>query len=453
MTLNEGKLRQHGFDRQRYENLRAYAFTCMRLGETEKAALNFKRIVTINPQDAEVWYALSQITADPEEKHRALSAALTADPSHAAARQQLIQLSGKVDARHLVRADNQPAPATQQTVTDAQSFQCPSCGGETRFDPHLHDLICSFCGTVTHTEEVLLGEAGEQVADFVMPTTFAHTWAQAQHRLVCQHCGAVSLFPPKQRAEACPYCGAHQLIESPETQHLIDPHGIVLMHLNQTDAETIFREWLGKGWFIPDDLKKLAQIHPLRPAYYPFWAFDGTLHHDWFSVSQNPDNSAPIVNTYLQMFDDVLTPGLRAMPMSLFERVNNFNLKQAVRFAPHYLAGWAALSYDIPMSQASLAARAKIVETARRTLRTRYPEAELGKIVWTGITFKLLLLPLWTAAYRYNNRTYYLLINGQTGKIAGQKPIDTTKIALLILVALLALAFIVLLLVAFGQAG
>lgn len=451
MTLNENKLRQYGFDRERYESLRAYAISLARRDEAAQALPKLRRIVEVNPQDADVWYWIAQITTDPEEKHRALSAALTADPSHAAARQQLIQLSGKVDARHLATPDNQPILATQQTVTDAQSFQCPSCGGETHFDPHRHDLICTFCGNVTHTEEVLLGEAGEQIADFVMPTTFAHSWAQAQHRLVCQHCGAASLFPPKHRAEACPYCGAHQLIESPETERLLDPHGIVLMRLNQTQAETIFREWLNQGWFVPDDLKKLAQTHPLRPAYYPFWAFDGTLHHDWFTASQNIANPETILNTYLKMFDDVLTPGLRAMPMPLFERVNNFNLKQAMRFDPRYLAGWAALSYDIPMSQASLAVRANIVQDARRTLRIRHPEARFGKIVWTGITFKLLLLPLWTAAYRYNNRTYYLFINGQTGKIAGQKPIDTVKITLLILVGLLALLLIALLLLAVGK--
>lgn len=372
MTLNENKLRQYGFDRERYESLRAYAISLARRDEAAQSLPKLRRIVEVNPQDADVWYWIAQITTDPEEKHRALSAALTADPSHAAARQQLIQLSGKVDARYLVTADNQSAPAQQQTVTESQSFQCPACGGETRFDPHRHDLICTFCNNITHTEEVLLGEAGEQIADFVMPTTFAHSWAQAQHRLVCQHCGAASLFPPKHRAEACPYCGAHQLIESPETERLIDPHGIVLMRINEAQAESIFREWLGKGWFIPDDLKKLAQTHPLHPAYYPFWAFDGTLHHDWSIRSENGIISS---NIHLKMFDDVLTPGLRAIPMPLFERINNFNLKQAMRFASQYLAGWAALSYDIPMSQASLTARANIVQDARRMLRIRHPEA------------------------------------------------------------------------------
>lgn len=446
----ESKLRQHGFDRERYESLRAYAVSLARLGDALQALPQLRRVVEVNPQDAEIWYWIAQITSDPEEKHHALSAVLTADPSHAAARQQLIEMSGKLDRRHLVNTDTPPTPADQQTVTDAHSFQCPTCGGETRFDPHRHDLICTFCNNLIPTPEIPLGEAGEQVVDFVMPTTFAHSWANAQHRLVCQHCGASSLFQPKQRAEACPYCGAHQLIESPETENLIDPHGIVLMRLDQSQAETIFRKWLGKGWFIPDDLKKLAQTHALRPAYYPFWAFDGTLHHDW---SIRSESGIITTNTYLKMFDDVLTPGLRAMPMPLFEQINNFNLKQAVRFAPYYLAGWSALSYDIPMSQASLAVRTAVIQQTRRTLRIRHPGAEFGKVVWTGVTFKLLLLPLWTAAYRYRNRTYYLLINGQTGKIAGQKPIDTVKIALLLLVVLLALALVVLLLAAIEQAG
>jgi len=37
------------------------------------------------------------------------------------------------------------------------------------------------------------------------------------------------------------------------------------------------------------------------------------------------------------------------------------------------------------------------------------------------------LLPLWVGAYRYQDRDYRVLINGQSGKVSGRKPIDRVK--------------------------
>jgi hypothetical protein len=40
------------------------------------------------------------------------------------------------------------------------------------------------------------------------------------------------------------------------------------------------------------------------------------------------------------------------------------------------------------------------------------------------VTFKHVLLPLWVGTYRYRGRQYPVLINGQTGKVSGEKPRD-----------------------------
>ena len=84
---------------------------------------------------------------------------------------------------------------------------------------------------------------------------------------------------PGQAAAACPYCGSGQMIESEETEGLVDPQAIAIMQVDEREAASKIIEWLGKGWTVPDDLKKSAQKSLLRPAYYPFWTFDGTLDH------------------------------------------------------------------------------------------------------------------------------------------------------------------------------
>ena len=52
-------------------------------------------------------------------------------------------------------------------------------------------------------------------------------------------------------------------------------------------------------------------------------------------------------------------------------------------------------------------------------------------------------LPIWIAAYTYNNKLYRFLVNGQTGKINGKKPVAVWKVVALILVIIAIIAGIV----------
>ena len=48
-------------------------------------------------------------------------------------------------------------------------------------------------------------------------------------------------------------------------------------------------------------------------------------------------------------------------------------------------------------------------------------------------TFKYLILPIWICSYTFNGRPFSFIINGQTGKIYGTKPLSWIKITLMIL--------------------
>ena len=54
-----------------------------------------------------------------------------------------------------------------------------------------------------------------------------------------------------------------------------------------------------------------------------------------------------------------------------------------------------------------------------------------------GVTFKHILLPVWLAAYKYRGQTYRFVVNGQTGKVQGERPYSAIKIAFAVLVGLL----------------
>ena len=59
------------------------------------------------------------------------------------------------------------------------------------------------------------------------------------------------------------------------------------------------------------------------------------------------------------------------------------------------------------------------------------------------------MLPVYINTYHYNNKPYQLLLNGQTGAIAGQRPADWRKIALVSAALMLPSVLLFLILLAF----
>jgi hypothetical protein len=62
---------------------------------------------------------------------------------------------------------------------------------------------------------------------------------------------------------------------------------------------------------------------------------------------------------------------------------------------------------------------------------------------YSDVKFKHVLLPVWISAYRYRDKAYRFLINGQTGEVSGESPKSWWKIAFLVL-GILAVLFVIL---------
>jgi hypothetical protein len=132
------------------------------------------------------------------------------------------------------------------------------------------------------------------------------------------------------------------------------------------------------------------------------------------------------------------------------EAVGPFNLKEALAFQPEYLAGWPAIIYDRSLADASLLAREQVVKNVRSTLSANVAVGQekrnlrTGSGSWSGMTFKHILLPVWTSTYRYAGQEFRLLVNGQSGKVSGSKPKDRVKVMMGAMIALLAIALLAL---------
>jgi DNA-directed RNA polymerase subunit RPC12/RpoP len=429
-----------------YESLVREGITAAKNGNRRLAWSLLNQAIQTDSTDPRPWLWLTETTDDLKEKCEYLESAVAADPRNVATRQALAALRGMLGGdKYLVQGAGvvmQPAnePIAAQTK---EAFLCPKCGGHVEFNLQENRLTCRYCGYAPETGEERSAADAERSMLAVLPTESGHRWAASQQRLHCQRCGADSLWAPEEKAVKCPYCGSHQLISSAETEALVDPQAIAIMQLDEDEAIRRVQAWFGRGWFAPDDLTKAAKKRILHPAYYPFWTFDGTLELHW-SCEVNEGSSGRYQSwvsrngVECELFNDVLIPGLKRLNLKELRKLGPYNLMDVVEFKPEYLAGWPALTYDRPLAKASLMARERVVRDVRRQLHSRVmPGNEKrrlrpGGVNWLDMTFKYVLLPLWIGTYNYQGKEYQVMVNGQTGKVSGEKPRDLFKTILII---------------------
>jgi DNA-directed RNA polymerase subunit RPC12/RpoP len=450
-----------------FEEVLRDGITAAKNGQRKLAQRLLQRAIMLNASDARPYVWLSATTDDPKEQKDYLEQAISIDPDDASARRGLAMLTGKIDAARLMPEGFQEeltiAPS-EAHESQERSFQCSKCGGRMSFSVESSQLSCEYCGHVEslHQEDVSKQASAPttnraaQVLDFILPTTRGHHWAQELQHLRCGRCSALSLLPPGIKTTQCPYCGSNQFIEAEVTEELIDPQAIVLMKIDKNQAVKITREWLGRGIFAPDDLPNKSQGGRLRPAYYSFWIFDGTLEVRWtceISVGSGSHQRWETRNgVKTQLFKDILVPGVRTLPDDDFVKIEPFELADVKEFKPEYLAGWPAVIYDRSLADASLVAREKVMKRLHPQLfstieigRNRR-HIQIGSGNWSDMTFKHLLLPIWMGNYLFQGQDYRFLINGQTGKVSGEKPSDSVK---LVFTGFMFLTFIVLLVVVY----
>jgi hypothetical protein len=110
------------------------------------------------------------------------------------------------------------------------------------------------------------------------------------------------------------------------------------------------------------------------------------------------------------------------------------------------LSGWSAESYQIPLTEAWGLGKDILYNDERSACDREVPgdthrnlnvNTQLSKL-----TYKHVMLPVWVASYRYRDKTYQFMINGQNGKVEGQKPISWIKVAIAVVIAIIIIGVI-----------
>ncbi|WP_434288277.1 primosomal protein N' (replication factor Y) - superfamily II helicase [Celeribacter sp. SCSIO 80788] len=351
------------------------------------------------------------------------------------------------------------------TATEEHRFPCHTCGADLRFDPDSRMLVCDHCGA---REEIESGHAPRpRELDFHMAVSgglsshgdlLEADQTEEIRTSTCPNCGAVLQFDDTVHATECPYC-ATPVVTDTGRRRQIKPQGVLPFAVPEEAAQAALKHWLGSLWFAPNALKKYARKgRRLNGVYMPYWTFDartqssysgerGTDYHESVMVNGQRQTRRRtrwrhVTGQVKRFFDDVLVVASTALPIQYVRGLAPWDLSGLEPYLPDYLAGYTSEAYTFTLEEGFKDAQTQMAQIITRDIkfdiggdRQRIHNVDTR---YSDVTYKHILLPVWFAAYKFRGKTYRFVINGRTGQVQGERPYSAWKIAIAVILALIA---------------
>ena len=355
-------------------------------------------------------------------------------------------------------------------VTALQKYPCAACGAQAEWNPARQLLVCSFCGTSAPFEIKADGTIVEHdLAKALRETPEADRgWLTAKRTVKCQSCQAVSVFDPERVGQNCDFCGSPALVDYQEIKAPIRPQSLLPFKITEGQVREQIRRWYASKWLAPGSLKRLALVDRVRGIYIPYWTFDARVvcpwqadaGHYYYTTETYRDNQGrsqtrqvrhvrwePASGEVRHFFDDEPVPGTKGVSHNLLAQVLPFPTAELVPYETAFLSGFVVEQYQLVLLEASQQSEASMTRQLYEMCAAEVPGDTYRNLniqpVFSARTFKHILVPVWLLSYTYGNRPWQVVVNGYTGRMAGEYPKSPWKIALLVLLALIVLLIIV----------
>ncbi len=285
----------------------------------------------------------------------------------------------------------------------------------------------------------------------------------------CTSCGAAVEFPAAAVSVTCGYCTS-PLVDAERATLSVDR--VAPFRVTRERARQKLQELVRGHFWAPGAVKNGMQDQSvLRGVLVPFYVYSGVArsrfdaqvgihyqsteayvdskgktrtrkrtHTEWF-----PHNGSAIL-----AFEDQLVSASAGLPESKSNSLEPFDLGRAMPFDVGLVSGWEAELPSLERERADHTAQGEVKALeARRVARTLLP-GDVGKVsgLETDLTVQecdVVLLPIWIATFKYREKVFRHLVNGQTGKVIGEVPVSRARVRAAIAIGLGLFAALVLL--------
>ncbi len=348
-------------------------------------------------------------------------------------------------------------------ITALDKHPCAACGAQAQWNPARQMLVCPFCGSASPfkideatgaVEELDLAKALRELPDE------ERGWQTEKRTVQCQSCKAVSVFDPERVGQNCDFCGSPALVDYKEIKAPIRPRSLLPFTVTDSSVREQIRKWYASKWLAPNALKSRALVDRVHGVYIPYWTFDAHVvcpwtaeaGHYYYTTETYREGGQtrtrqvrhvrwePAAGEVRHFFDDEPVPGTQGVSHRLLGQVEPFPTIELKPYDTAYLSGFVVEHYQIVLFDAAKRSQESMTAKLYQMCAAEIPGDTYRNLeihpTFSGQTFKHILVPVWLLTYNFGARAFQVVVNGVTGRMAGDYPKSPWKIALLVLLAI-----------------
>ena len=313
-------------------------------------------------------------------------------------------------------------------------IKCKSCGAYIEYDPNGKDFFCPYCGT-RHTINDLTDEEREGNVNAEEQKTGSYDENDEYFETVeytCPRCGGTLYTTEETISTFCSYCGSPVMLEKKISREK-RPKYIIPFKVTREQAADAFRQKTKKAIFAPNYIKGM-NIEKIRGIYMPYLTYtgegNGHIHYE------NRQTFGNWVYVYANDADfDFSGSGIEhdaasTFPDDLSECIAPYYFAEAKYFEPAYMSGFYADAGDMTDDQLAPVAAGDMIGVVQDKIADHMKCARKDVYVELDVKSDQAMYPVWFLSGKSGDKVSYAVVNGQTGRIGMDIPVDIKKLLL-----------------------
>ncbi len=311
------------------------------------------------------------------------------------------------------------------------AIKCPSCGGHMAFNVPNQALKCGHCDTDMQIDEYDLSNVAEEDKDTYTVTVYK-----------CPNCGAELSAPDDQTVAYCSYCGGESNLTMKQ-EEAIKPARIIPFKITKEKAVKTYEDALKPYIYVPKELKEGKHLDSFRGIYIPYLSYEVDIPEstlelkatkdytvDKWDYHEEYDIEAEIGGTIKGISFDASS----SFDDSIAREIAPFNVADQEDFKEAYIAGFYSDKLTTPPETYGDTVEKIAIDTVYSSIAERAEGVEVmapreysEKKRQTGVDgyrHRVDLFPVWFLTWKKKGRVAYSVMNGQTGKLSMDIPVD-----------------------------
>ena len=287
----------------------------------------------------------------------------------------------------------------------------------------------------------------------------------------CPQCGG-SIYSTDESVNGfCSFCGSNITLQS-RMARMKYPKYVLPFRVNKNACKQYYLNHVKKAFFAPKELKNPEYLDRFRGIYMPYWGYDVMMYGKVMLDGTRSYRRGDYIFTEhynCSGLVDAFYKGLSYDASSSFddhfsEQIAPFDAHAMIEFNPAYLSGFYAdlqdVSYHTYEEDAIRFGQKQVLDSFRKKSYfsgLSFAENQQQRIrptidarhdgVYTAF------FPVWFLSYRNNDRIAYAVVNGQTGKLVSDLPVDKKKFILSAFLMSIPIFFLLMMLPTLKPAG